>query len=136
VRPAEGATMMTLTRAELIDRLRAKLLEHCDEEHSICETASEQGIFCRGFSQWKFTELRKRYPTIVRSRPAITPAELLDLANRWQLARQVATEQPIACDVQLHEGERCTCHGWDEWSSEDLLRFYGELGDEDVTIEG
>lgn len=126
--------MMTLTRKELIDRLRDKLLAYCDEEHSICEVASEKQLFCRGFSQWKFSELRRRYPTITRSRPAITPVELLDLANRWQLARQMATEQPIACDVQLHEGERCTCHGWDEWSSEELARFHRELDGEDVTV--
>lgn len=126
--------MLTLTRSELVDKLREKLTATCDEEHSICEVAAERGIFCHGFAQWTFTELKRRYPTIVRSRPAITPAEMLDLANRWQVARQTARELPIACDVQLHEGALRTCKGWDEWSSEDLARFYHELTGEEVKI--
>jgi hypothetical protein len=33
--------------------------------------------------------------------------ELEDLDNRWQLARQIVGDLPIACDVQQKEGDSC-----------------------------
>lgn len=126
--------MKPVTRAELIQALRARLLPLVDEDVSICEAAARQGIFCHGFAQWTFTELRKRHPTIVRSRRRITPAELRDLANRWQLARQTALGGQLACDVQTHEGALRTCKGWDEFSDEELARFLHELGGEEVDV--
>lgn len=119
--------MQAMTRDEVIQALRARLLSFVDEEHSICEAAARQGFFCHGFAQWSFGELRKRYPTIVRSRRRITPAELRELANRWQLARQQATDTPLACDTQLGEGRLATCHGWDEFTTDELEHFLEEL---------
>jgi hypothetical protein len=126
--------MVQWTRQRTIDALRAKLLEVCDDEHSMCEVATERGIYCHGFAQWTFTELKKRYLTIVRSRPGITPRKLRDLANRWQLARQTARATALACDTQQREGALASCKGWDEWSDEDLARFYGELTGEQVRV--
>jgi len=126
--------MKVLSRSDLIEALRARLVAFTDDEHSICEASARLGIFCHGFAQWTFSELKQRYPTIVRSRPRLTPAELRDLANRWQIARQTAFGTPIACDTQMHEGALQTCKGWDQWSSEDLARFYWELTGESVEL--
>lgn len=127
--------MLCLTRAELIDRLRAALLPMCDEEHSMCEVATQRGIFCHGFAQWTFSELRRRFPTIVRSRPAITPAELKKLANEWVLARQAAHDLPFACDAQMYEGDLRMCRGWEQWTNADLARFLRELTGEEVEVK-
>ncbi len=126
--------MKTMSRDELIDALRARLLELTDDEHSICDVATRTGIFCHGFAQWTFGELKQRHPTIVRSRPRLTPAELRDLANRWQLARQTAFGTALACDTQMHEGALGICKGWDQWSAEDLARFHRELTGEEVEL--
>jgi len=128
--------MKQMTRSEAIDALRARLLDVVDDEHSICDVAARLNIYCHGFAQWTFHELKRRYPTIVRSRPAITPNELHELANRWQLARQTARGMPLACDVQLGEGTLRSCKGWDEWSSADLERFHQELVGEPIQIVG
>jgi len=126
--------MKQLTRDQAIDALRTALLELIDDQHSCCEVAARKGIFCHGFAQWTFTELRNRYPTIVRSRPRITPAELRDLANRWQLARQTALGTSLSCDTQLQEGALQTCTGWNEFGSADLERFHVELTGEPIEI--
>jgi hypothetical protein len=91
-------------------------------------------MFCHGFAQWTFTELRQRHPTIVRSRRHITPAELRELANRWQLARQTTRGTELACDTQMSEGALRICHGWDEFDSAELARFLHELGGEEVEV--
>lgn len=122
------------TREEAIGDLRRAIESLQDDQHSICQIAAERNLFCRGFAQWTFTELRNRYPQIVRSRPHITPQRLEELANRWQLARQFATGEPTACDVQMKE--RCfpQCRGWDEWDDHDLEAFHEELCHEPIEI--
>lgn len=126
--------MKQLTRDQAIGALRTELLKLVDDQHSICEVAARKGIFCHGFAQWTFTELRNLYPTIVRSRPRITPAVLRDLANRWQLARQTARGTSLACDTQMQEGALQTCKGWNDFSSKDLERFHAELTGEPIEI--
>ncbi|TDJ70108.1 MAG: hypothetical protein E2O39_10525 [Planctomycetota bacterium] len=124
-----------LDRSQVIDNLRIALIALTDDEHSICEVAERLDIFCGGFAQWTFTELKQRYPTIVRSRPRITPQELRELANRWQLARQSVMGTKLACDTQSREGRLRTCRGWDEWSDDDLARFHADLCHEEVEID-
>jgi hypothetical protein len=126
--------MKELTRLEVIDHLRGKLLEVSDDEHSICRVAAERGLFCHGFAQWKLHELKAQYPQITRSRPHPTRAEMEELADRWQLARQLVKGKSIACDVQLAEGKFQTCQGWDEFSDEELARFHAEICGEEVRI--
>lgn len=126
--------MKQITRNQAIDDLRESLLALVDDEHSICEVAERKGIFCGGFGQWTFQELKRRHPTIVRSRPCITPKELKELANRWQLVRKEVKGTAIACDTQLDEGSLSVCKGWDEWPDEDLARFYLELRHEEVEV--
>ena len=124
--------MKKLTRAEAIDALRAKLLTLTDDEHSMCEVASKLHLYCGGFSQWKFDELRRRYAHIVKHRPHVSRPALEELANRWQLARQFVQGTLLACDTQTME--RHTCHGWDGFSDEQLTQFYAELLGEPVEI--
>ncbi len=126
--------MKAMTRDEAIQALRTRLMRFVDENVSICEAAAREGIFCHGFAQWTFTELRKRHPMIVRSRKRITPTELRELANRWQLARQTALGTELACDSQMREGALRTCKGWDEFGDEELARFLHELGGEEVEV--
>jgi len=126
--------MNKLTREEAINKLRAKLMDYVDDEHSICDVAARFHIFCGGFAQWTFGELKKRHPQIVKSRPHITPAELKDLANRWQLARQFVSGKDFACDVQMEEGEKRMCQGWNEFTDADLAGFVSEICGETVQV--
>ena len=125
---------MKLTREEVIDRLRSAMQGWQDDEHSLCQVAAEKGLFCRGFAQWKFGELKERYPQIVRSRPALTRDELEELANRWQLARQAVTGERTSCDVQRHEEHFQQCQGWDQFDDRQLELFHEEICEEPVEI--
>jgi len=125
--------MKELTREQVIADLRRALVA-VSGDHSICQVAKERGLFCGGFAQWKLHELKARYPQITRSRHHLTREKMEDLADRWQLARQFATGEKLACDVQMHEGEHRTCRGWDEFDDETLARFHAELCDEEVKI--
>ena len=126
------ATNKKITRAQAIDALRAKLLTLADDEHSMCWVAAKKHVFCGGFSQWKFDELRRRNPAIVKRHPHVSRPELEELADRWQLARQFVQDTPTACDTQAIE--RDTCRGWDEFSDEQLAEFHEELLGERVEI--
>lgn len=124
----------TLSRDEAIGDLRKAIEGLQDDEHSICQIAAQRSLYCGGFAQWSFTDLRRRYPQILRSRPQLTRQRLEELANRWQLARQTATGEPTACDVQ--QKERCfpQCRGWDDFSNSALETFHQELCGESVAI--
>ena len=127
--------MKTITRSQAIADLRSKLLGLTDDEHSICEVAARMGIFCGGFAQWTFRELKQRHPTIVRSRPHVTRKELEELANRWQLARAYVKDEGLACDVQQGEEQgRHTCQGWNEFDERELAEYYRQLCHEEVEV--
>jgi uncharacterized protein YciW len=126
--------MKTMTRQEAIDRLRGRLMEMVDEDHSICEVAAEQGVYCHGFSQWSFDELKERYYWLADRRPNITREELERLANIWQVARSQVLGTPMACDTQALEHD--TCKGWDEWDNETLARYIHELCGQQVSVVG
>lgn len=122
------------TRTEAIADLRRALTALQDDEHSICRVAADKGLFCHGFARWSFTELRSRYPQITRSRPGLTRGRLEALADRWQLARQWATGEPTACDVQCHGERYPQCRGWDEFSDAELEDYHLELCGEPIRI--
>ena len=126
--------MDAITRGQAIDKLRAKMLALVDDEHCMCAVASRLQIGCGGFSQWTFTELKERYDWIVKRRPHITRAELEELANRWQLARQFVQDTLLSCDTQTHEHHHRICEGWEGFSDEDLARFHRELSGEEVEV--
>jgi hypothetical protein len=125
--------METRTRENVIDRLRECLVSLTGEKHSLCEVAGSLGMYCRGFKRLSDSELRERFGWMQRTRPGITRPQLEDLANRYVLARQEALEVPLACDALAID--RDTCLGWDEFSNDDLQRFYKEWTGNDVEIQ-
>jgi len=99
----------------------------------MCEVAGKLGIFCHGFNRLSDSELREKFSWISRMRHGITREKLEDLANRYTLARQEALEVPFTCDALTID--RDTCLGWDEFSDDDLARFYKELAGEEIAID-
>jgi len=126
--------MKNITRSDAIRLLRQKCAGLVDDEHSLCEVASREKILCGGFAQWSFGELKKRHDWIVKRRPGITRKQLEELANRWQLARQFVSETDLACDNQIQERHHQICHGWDEFSDDELAGFCQELCGEEFSI--
>lgn len=128
--PANGPVV--LTRTEAIGRLRDCLGKFADAETSVCKAAGDRGVFCRGFRQFSDAELKQRYSWIVEKRPGITRPELEQIANDWQLAQQEVYEMPIACDVQ--QKVRDTCKGWNDFSDEQLARFFYQMTGQEIAI--
>jgi hypothetical protein len=124
--------MRTLKRDEAIRDIRREVLKLVDDEHSVCEVCTRLDIMCRGFRQFSDEELARRYKWIAERGEPKTRAELEELANRWQLARQLATGRELACDVQLED--RDTCDGWDTFTTTELARYYKQLTGEDVEV--
>lgn len=114
-----------IPRAQAIDALRTAFTRRLDPETSMCKYAAEHGIFCGGFERFGNGELRSRFRWINDKERAMPREKLEDLANRWQLARQEVGGQPIACDVQQREHD--SCNGWDDFSNDDLAKFYAEV---------
>jgi hypothetical protein len=123
----------SISRMELVARLRRELLKYTDVETSICKVAAERGIFCNGFTRYTDRQLRERYDWLIRKRPDLTREQLEQLANDWQLAQQEVYDLPIACDVQhvVHD----TCRGWNDFTNEQLARFYYQLTGTEVTVQ-
>lgn len=114
-----------ILRTEMIALLRSELAKLTDEDNSICKVASDRGIFCQGFHRYSDGSLRRCYSWLDKRRPGMSREELEDLANRWQLARQMVDGLPLACDVQ--QKEHNSCGGWDDFSNEELSHFFNEL---------
>jgi hypothetical protein len=124
-----------MKRSEAVRAIREKILSLVDEEHSMCQVAAERGIYCHGFKQDTEEQLRRRYDWLVKKNPAMSREELEEMANRWQLARQVVDGVPTSCDAQALEHD--TCMGWDGFDDETLSRYYAELvGGEIEVVEG
>jgi len=121
-----------IPRAEMIAILRSELSKLTDEDNSICKVASDRGIFCQGFHRHSDGGLRRCYSWLDKRRPGMAREELEDLANRWQLARQIVNEAPLACDVQQKEHD--SCGGWDDFSNAELSRFFTELTGRSLSV--
>lgn len=117
--------MLSMTRNEAVTAIRRKLLEMVDEDHSMCQEAASRGIFCHGFQRLEDEQLRKRYSWLLRNNPEMSTEDLRDMANRWELARQIVNKVPISCDAQTIEKD--TCHGWDSFDNDTIAQFYEEL---------
>lgn len=126
--------MEIINRADAIEAIRAKLLELTDADHSMCRVAADRGILCRGFSQLTNVEMRDHYAWLLRRNPTMTRAELENLANRWQLAREIVDKVPISCDAQAKEHD--TCNGWDDFDNATLARYYKEMTGHDAKVVG
>jgi hypothetical protein len=120
------------SRIEIIGLLRQELVRRADGEKSACKVAQQDNIFCRGFARYTDVELRRRYDWIARKNPRMTRKELEEIADRWQMARQDVDQLPVACDVQqkVHDA----CRGWDDFSDEDLARFYYEMTGKEIVV--
>ncbi len=121
-----------VSRAAAIRMLREAFLSRTDQEHSMCDVAARDRIFCGGFRQWNDQELRKRFSTLEARRPGLPRAAFEELANKWQLGRQIVHGSALACDVQTKE--HATCRGWDAFSNTDLERFCAEVLGETLTV--
>ena len=133
--PEGHSTMKELTRDEAIDAIRDVLLTQVDDKTSVCQVASEKGVYCQGFSQWSFTELKERFPWIAQRHPELTRGELEALANRWCLTREAPELGRITCDLMARAPERKPCAGWQEWYEAELEHFCRDLLGEEVRVK-
>ena len=115
----------SVSRTEIIDRLRQELVARAAGDMSICRLAAQEGIFCHGFDRYTDEELRSRYGWLMRRNPKMSRGEIEEIADRWQMARQDVDGLPTSCDVQQRVHD--TCSGWDDFTSEELSRFYSQL---------
>ncbi|HYB53879.1 MAG TPA: hypothetical protein VEG84_08435 [Thermoanaerobaculia bacterium] len=121
----------TWARAAAIDRLREALRALTDDEHSICQVAAEQGIFCRGFRRWPASEFDRRWKPLLGRSTHLSRTQMEELANVWQLAEQIRCRVNLACDAR---GPRTACRGWDEFSNADLARFCSDVLGKNVVV--
>jgi hypothetical protein len=133
VMPKATRKPAVMSRSEIINALRKELVTLAKGEMSVCRVAQEQGLLCRGFARYTDAELKRRYDWIVRRRPKMSRAELEEIADRWQLARQDVEGFPSSCDVQqkVHD----TCGGWDDFTNDDLARYYFEITGKEVRVQ-
>ena len=124
--------MESIERSQAINILRSELMKRTDGETSACKFAADNGVFCRGFARFGDGELRRKFNWITRRRPEMDRAELTEIANRWQLARQDVDALPVACDVQQIEHDMC--RGWDDFSNDELSHFFAELTGKTIVV--
>ncbi len=98
------------------------------------EVAGKHGLLCRGFAQWDDAEFRTRFDEVARRRPLAGRGQLEQLANTWQLARQIVEQVPLACD--LSPAEHRVCMGWDGFTDDDLARYFQEILGEPIAVRG
>ncbi len=123
-----------ITREEAVGRIRQQLIAMNADGKSVCRIAAEQNILCGGFHRDSDDELRARYAGRIDGATELSREELEERANEWQLTRQQQEGTRLCCDVQQMFYE--TCHGWDDFSDEDLSRFCLELFGEEVEVIG
>jgi hypothetical protein len=127
------SNVRSVSRTAIINLLRQELLKRAgDADVSACKVAADQGIFCHGFSRYTDLELRRRYDWIAKRRPKISRAQLEEIADRWQIARQQIENSPVACDAQqkFHDA----CKGWDDFTNDDLARYYFEMTGKELVV--
>ena len=121
------------SRGEAISRLRERLIPMTDEEHSLCQVASEQGIFCLGFRRWNAPEFDRSWRDHIGRSTHLSRAQIEQYANLWQLTEQVRRHVPLACDA-VHNSGHLPCRGWNEFSNDVIARFCASLLYENVEV--
>lgn len=121
------------SRAEAISRLRERLIPMTDDEHSLCQVASEQGIFCRGFRRWNAPEFDRRWRDHIGRSTHLSRPQMEQYANLWLLIEQSRRRLPIACDALQGSGN-LPCRGWNEFSNDEIARFCAALLFENVEV--
>ena len=130
-RPKEG---IRVSRDEAIGRLRLELINLTGPGKSACQVAAGKKIFCGGFARYSDEQLRKGYESFVVSEPSISRAALEEKANEWQLQRQRECSTLLSCDAQWQRYE--TCHGWDDFTNDELAHFCFELMGQRLEVFG
>jgi hypothetical protein len=126
--------MKEISRHQAIENIRSALWELMDGEDSVCKAVTDRAVFCGGFSQWSFEELKQRFSWYVRYKPGIDRARLERFANTWQRSRQHRPSGRLSCDVPLGRLRNSPCAGWEEFYEADLARFHHELCGEEVQV--
>lgn len=122
-----------MTRDAMIEALRSELLRRSHGDMSICRLAAQAGIFCNGFRRFSDVEFRRRYGWIAKRYRGSTRAELEQIADLWQQARQEALSLPTSCDVQMIDHD--SCNGWDDFTNEELAKFLFDLTGRSVAVD-
>jgi hypothetical protein len=131
--PKPDGTSETWTREEAIARIRARLLELSDGEHSMCHVAAELGVFCHGFRRWSDGEFLRRWTKVVGRSTHLDRPQMEQVADLWQLTEQLRLRVATACDASAVMAG--ACRGWNEFSNKDLERFCGELLSHNVVVD-
>lgn len=121
------------SRGEAISRLRERLIPMTDEDHSLCQVASEQGIFCRGFRRWNACEFDRRWRDHIGRSTHLSRAQMERYANLWQLGEQVRHRVPLACDAVQNSGH-LPCRGWNEFSNDEIARFCVDVLGQNIEV--
>ncbi len=127
-------TQNVITREAAVARIRRDLILMQEDGKSVCRIAAERNILCRGFHRDSPDELRWRYSEQIGNAAELTPLELEERANTWQLERQQSEKARLCCDVQYMFYE--TCRAWDDFTNEELSRFCFELSGDQVRVAG
>lgn len=120
------------TREEAIEGLRQGLLALCDDEHSMCEIAAQQNIFCRGFRRWHEAEFHRKWKASIGQSTHLTRAQMEKFANIWQLSGQIRCRVGLACDAQVLE--HGPCRGWGEFGNGKLEQFCSDVLGRNVIV--
>ena len=123
-----------ITREGAVALIRQQLIVMQEKGKSLCQTAAERNVLCRGFHRDSDDELRRRYADRIDGAPELSRQELEKRANSWQLERQQHEGARLCCDVQYMFYE--TCRGWDDFSNEELSSFCLELLGEQIRVIG
>lgn len=120
------------SRDGAIRRLRDSLEKLTDEDHSMCQIAAKNGIFCGGFRRWNDSEFHRKWKPAIGSSTFLTRTQMEEFANFWQLTEQIRLRACFACDAQaLSHG---ACRGWDEFGNADLAKHCAEVLGADVQV--
>jgi len=127
--------VLRLTREQVIDRLRARLLTLTDEDRSLCQAAKDMGIFCHGFAGIGASGLAENRPWLEEAAGHPLSADELEArANQWELARQIFHDVKLSCDVEAID--HAFCRGWLSFTDVELARYHEELLGEAVEVVG
>jgi hypothetical protein len=130
----ESRERPTWARQEAIDRLRGTLARLTDEEHSMCQVAADQGIFCRGFRRWHEAAFDRQWRRAIGSSTHLTRPQMETFANLWQLTEQVRLRIGFACDAEaVCPG---ACRGWNEFGNDQISRYCSQVLGVDVKVVG
>ncbi len=121
---------MDVPRAQAITRIKKYLKAFSKGRTVTCQVAAEEGIFCRGFDQYRDQELQALYDWLYR--PGMTREALIKRAIQYETGRMTALEAESTCDT--HECDRDFCKGFPHFSNAELQRLCPRLFAADEVI--